>query len=243
MSEAMQQQFGLIQRPWGVYYLKNKITGEQTTLKTRDKEEALRLLAARNDSESQPHLNLALARVYMNGADPHLATRTWQEVMEHIVAKKTDETRRRWEVAIKDVNFDCIRNLPVAETAPWPTPKSPPTSTSAGYITTPSAWNGSLNRSFRACNGHVRCSSRNAPSPRRNTRQSSNARPTPKRCLAGLAYLPCSCAELEATAVPCRFCRLRTNWANLRRSPERVNSSAWCGFGRVSRRNCLTGQI
>jgi integrase len=118
MSEAMKQEFGLIQRPWGVYYLKNKITGEQTTLKTRDKEEALRLLAARNDSESQPHLNLALARVYMNGADPHLATRTWQEVMEHIVSKKTDETRRRWDVAIKDENFDCIRNLPVAETRP-----------------------------------------------------------------------------------------------------------------------------
>jgi integrase len=54
----------------------------------------------------------------MNGADPKLGTRTWQEVMEHIVAKKTDETRRRWEVAIKDANFDCIRNLAVAETRP-----------------------------------------------------------------------------------------------------------------------------
>jgi hypothetical protein len=38
--------------------------------------------------------------------------------MEHIVEKKTDETQRRWEVAIKDKNFDCIRNLPVAETRP-----------------------------------------------------------------------------------------------------------------------------
>ena len=34
------------------------------------------------------------------------------------MAKKTDETRRRWDVAIKDKNFDCIRNLPVAETRP-----------------------------------------------------------------------------------------------------------------------------
>ena len=114
----MLQQFGLIQRPWGVYYLKNKITGAQTSLKTRDKDEAQRLLAAHNDTEAQPHFNLALARVYMNGADPKLATRTWQEVMEHIVSKKTDETRRRWEVAILDKNFDCIRNLSVAETRP-----------------------------------------------------------------------------------------------------------------------------
>lgn len=118
MSEAMQPQFGLIKRPWGVYYLKNKTTGDQTSLKTRDRHEAEHLLQAHNESESQPHFNLALARVYINGADPKLATRTWQEVMEHIVSKKTDETRRRWEMAIKDANFDCIRNLPVAETRP-----------------------------------------------------------------------------------------------------------------------------
>jgi len=116
MCDPMKHAFGLVQRPWGVFYLKNKVTGVQTSLKTADKNEAQRILQARNESELQPHFNLSLARVYLNGADPKLATRTWQEVMEHIVAKKKDETRRRWEVAIKDVNFDGIRNLPVAET-------------------------------------------------------------------------------------------------------------------------------
>jgi len=62
MSDARKQQVGLIQRPWGVFYLKNKITGEQTSLKTRDKAEAQRLVQARNESESQPHLNQSLAR-------------------------------------------------------------------------------------------------------------------------------------------------------------------------------------
>lgn len=114
----MKQTFGLVRRPWGVFYLKNKITGEQTSLKTSNKQEAQRLLNARNEAESQPQFNVALARVYLNGADPKLATRTWQEVMEHIVAKKKDETKHRWETAIKDVNFDCIRKLPVAETRP-----------------------------------------------------------------------------------------------------------------------------
>jgi len=114
----MKQVFGLIRRPWGVYYLKNKATGEQKSIKTSDKAEAQRILQAHNESESQPHFNLSLARVYLNGADPKLVTRTWQEVMENIVAKKTDETRRRWDVAIKDKNFDCIRNWPVAETRP-----------------------------------------------------------------------------------------------------------------------------
>lgn len=114
----MKQTFGLIRRPWGVFHLKNKITGEQTSLKTKDKAEAQRMLQAHNESDSQPHFNLSLARVYLNGADPKLATRTWQEVMENIVSKKTDETRRRWEVAIKDKNLDCIRNVTVAETRP-----------------------------------------------------------------------------------------------------------------------------
>ena len=93
----MKQAFGLIRRPWGVFYLKNKVTGQQTSLKTSDKHEAQRILQARNESESQPNLNLSLARVYLNGADPNLATRTWQDVMNDIVGKKKDETRRRWE--------------------------------------------------------------------------------------------------------------------------------------------------
>ncbi|MGO8929295.1 MAG: hypothetical protein ACLQU3_20710 [Limisphaerales bacterium] len=72
MSEAMKQAFGLVRRPWGVFYLKHKITGEQKSLKTSDKCEAQRILQAHNESECQPHFNLSLARVYLNGADPKL---------------------------------------------------------------------------------------------------------------------------------------------------------------------------
>jgi hypothetical protein len=70
-------------------------------------------IQAHNESESQPHFNLSLARVYLNGADPELATRTWQGVMQDIVAKEKDGTRYRWETAIRDKNFDRIRNLAV----------------------------------------------------------------------------------------------------------------------------------
>ena len=114
----MKQAFGLVRRPWGVFYLKNKITGQQTSLKTSDKHEAQRILQAHNETECQPHFNLSLARVYLNGADPKLAVRTWQDVMDNIITKKTDETLKRWETAIKDKNFDCIRNLHVCETRP-----------------------------------------------------------------------------------------------------------------------------
>jgi hypothetical protein len=56
--------------------------------------------------------------VYLNGADPKLAMRTWQDVLQDVIAKKKDETRWRWETAIKNKNFDCIRNLSVCETRP-----------------------------------------------------------------------------------------------------------------------------
>lgn len=118
MRETMKQRYGLVRRPWGVFYLKDKTTGSQTTLKTSDKREALRILHAKNESDSQPAMNLQLARVYLNAADPKLGTRTWLEVMEDIIAKKTGETKQRWEVASKDRNFDFIRNLRVAETRP-----------------------------------------------------------------------------------------------------------------------------
>jgi hypothetical protein len=40
----MKQAFGLVRRPWGIFYLKNKITGVQTSLKTSNKAEAQRIL-------------------------------------------------------------------------------------------------------------------------------------------------------------------------------------------------------
>jgi len=52
----------------------------------------------------------------LNVTDPKLAAWTWQEVMDHLAAKKKDHTRRRWKVAIKDKNFDRLRHVRVAET-------------------------------------------------------------------------------------------------------------------------------
>ena len=71
MSAAMKSTFGLVRRPWGVFRLKNKITGEKTSLKTSNKQEAQRLLNDRNEAESQTQFNAALARVYLNGAGPN----------------------------------------------------------------------------------------------------------------------------------------------------------------------------
>jgi len=105
-------------RAWGMWYAFDTVTGNSVSLKTRIKTEADKKVNAMNETERVPSISLGLARVYLNATDPKLATRTWQEVMENIVGKKADETRRRWDVAIKDKNFDCIRKLRVAETRP-----------------------------------------------------------------------------------------------------------------------------
>ena len=114
----MMQRYRKFKRSWGMWYAFDNVTGNSVSLKTRVKGEAEQKIAAMNETERQPSISLGLAKVYLNATDPKLATRTWQEVMEHVVAKKKDETRRRWDTAIKDANFDCIRNLCVAETRP-----------------------------------------------------------------------------------------------------------------------------
>jgi integrase len=116
--QDMTQRYRKFKRSWGMWYAFDNATGNSVSLKTRVKTEAEQKVQAMNETERQPGISLGLARVYLNATDPKLATRTWQEVMENIVAKKTDETRRRWDVAIKDRNFDCIRRLRVAETRP-----------------------------------------------------------------------------------------------------------------------------
>jgi integrase len=116
MTQDMTQRYRKFKRTWGMNYAFDNLTGNSVSLKTRVRAEAEQKVNAMNETERQPGISLGLARVYLNATDPKLATRTWQEVMEHIVEKKTDETRRRWDVAIKDKNFSRIRNLKVAET-------------------------------------------------------------------------------------------------------------------------------
>ena len=113
----MTQRYRKFRRSWGTWYAFDNVTGTSMRLKTRVKTEAEQKVKAMNETERQPSISLGLAKVHLNATDHKLATRAWQEVMEHIVAKKAEETRRRWKVAIKGRNFDCIRNLRVAETA------------------------------------------------------------------------------------------------------------------------------
>ena len=48
MQKNMKQRYRVFLRPWGVYYCEDLTTKKQETLKTRDKDEAHRIVAARN---------------------------------------------------------------------------------------------------------------------------------------------------------------------------------------------------
>ena len=116
MKENMKQRYRVFLRPWGTYYFEDLVTGKQETLKTRDKNEAFRLVAAKNENEKAPAFSLHLARVYWKAGDPAGATRTWQHVMDEIPKLKKGNTRHRWLTAIKDKALDSIRNMVVLET-------------------------------------------------------------------------------------------------------------------------------
>jgi len=111
----MNQRFALFRRA-GVYYCEDRTTRKQTSLRTRNEDEALRLLNAKNESVRQPVLNLQIARVYLSAGDPALSARTWQHVMDQIISTKTGPTRERWDYASKDKAFDSIRDRKLIET-------------------------------------------------------------------------------------------------------------------------------
>ena len=52
-------------------------TGRRESLHTGDREEARRIIRAKNDSATQPAINISIARAYLVGTDPKLVQRTW----------------------------------------------------------------------------------------------------------------------------------------------------------------------
>jgi len=111
----MNQRYILFRRA-GVFYYEDTTTGKQLSLRTKNPAEAKTLLHAKNESVRQPVLNLQIARAYLAGSDPLVASRTWQVPMDEMNKTKTGPTRIRHERAMKDEAFDLIRSLPIIQT-------------------------------------------------------------------------------------------------------------------------------
>lgn len=112
----MKHRYRLFRRGWGTYYCEDRQTGKQETLRTRDKAEAYRLVAARNETEQQPAFSLHLPRVYWKAGNPAAASRTWQHVIDELLKLKSGNTLIRWRTASQDKALDPLRPLVLLET-------------------------------------------------------------------------------------------------------------------------------
>ncbi len=112
----MTDKYRLFRRASGVWYIEDKESREQESLRTHDATEAKRLFNAKNEAYRQPAINVQIARAYLNASDPMLVTRTWCDVMETLLKQKQGTNHQRWDRAIKDKSFESIRPLPLIET-------------------------------------------------------------------------------------------------------------------------------
>jgi integrase len=116
MDQLMKNRYRVFRRGWGTYYCEDLVTKKQESLHTRERSEAHRLVAAKNEHDKAPSFSLHLARVYWQAGDPAAATRTWQHVMDEIPKLKQGSTQVRWRSAVKDEAFNPLRSLVVLET-------------------------------------------------------------------------------------------------------------------------------
>ena len=118
VSEQMKTKFRLLKRGLrgGTLYCKDALTGQRTSLKTKDEEEALQIIQAKNQALRQPALNLQIAKAYLSGSDSGINTRTWQEAFEAVIDCKQGPTKERWICVSREKAFDLIRSRPIVET-------------------------------------------------------------------------------------------------------------------------------
>jgi integrase len=112
----MKQRYHVFRRENGVYYSLDTLTKKRQSLETADAETAQRLINAQNEASKQPAVNLQIAQVYLQHSDPEFAKRTWQFVMDEMGRTKSGNTKKRWDVAMKDKAFDLIRDLALIKT-------------------------------------------------------------------------------------------------------------------------------
>lgn len=101
----------------GVYYIEDTQTKRQSSLRTKDKEEANRIVNARNEAEKTPEINRKIAMAYMAATDSKMAARTWQDVFAGYLDRtalavrggKDSSTYERTVNSVKDRALDLIR--------------------------------------------------------------------------------------------------------------------------------------
>jgi hypothetical protein len=108
----MQNRYYLYQRrSTGIYFIQDRLVKKHESLRTRDTAVAQRLFNAKNQAAEQPMLNVSLAKVYLSGTSPEMATRTWYDVMHAMEQGYKDETLIRWRKAMRAAPYASLHKL------------------------------------------------------------------------------------------------------------------------------------
>ena len=100
-----------------IWWCHDSQTGKQSTLKTKSKPDACRMLDLMNQPYQNADFHLEMARTHLKQGDVKRITRTWQHVFDAIIEGRNGSTRQRWERAAKDKAFASILNRVVVETS------------------------------------------------------------------------------------------------------------------------------
>lgn len=100
----------------GTYYCVDTKTSVRTSLHTNDRNAARQIVAAKNQAEIQPALNLQLAKAYLAGTDTGINKRTWSDAMETLTNTKQGANRERWRRVAKDKAYAPLLPKVITET-------------------------------------------------------------------------------------------------------------------------------
>lgn len=103
----MKAPYRLHRRAGGSYSAEDRTTGARTSLGTKNKAEAQKLLQARNEANLQPVFSRELAKVYLQNQDAEFGSRTWGDVARFI--------DQAYEGATKDRFQKFVRSIPVRQ--------------------------------------------------------------------------------------------------------------------------------
>jgi len=112
----MQPKFRLYRRSNRTYYAQNTATGGRESLCTKDRDEAKKLLQAKNDSHAQPILSRELAKVYLQSQDPRFGERTWGDVARLIDSAYQGNTKERFQKFLRSEPVKRLMSMRLVET-------------------------------------------------------------------------------------------------------------------------------
>lgn len=111
----MKKKFWLWERD-GVFYLDDAQTRKKECLHTRDRKEAERIRAARNEAATRPLLGIALAKAYLSAHDAEVGKRTWQDVIDRFCASGGAQTQKDRRLVAKRKPQCYLQNVKLIET-------------------------------------------------------------------------------------------------------------------------------